>query len=175
MINEAVRLLSGFCEHPAHGINEMASTLPRQAFGGQLAPPAPPVVAIFNDVDDASVAKDLTAPSLPAVIVWGDNSTSIKLRGYKVARGVTIIIAFITAESEDDLVMNRACGYILRGGLLTMERYNSQEKSAGYRELDGVKILEVTNVKEQRFTTAVGVQKLWGWLQVDATVVETLS
>ncbi len=175
MINATVRLLSGFCKHPDHGINEMASTLPRQAFGGQLAPLAPPLVSIFNDVDDKSVAKDLTAPSLPAVILWGDSSAEVKMRGYKIARNIVVIIALVATESEDDLVMNGASGYILRGGLLTLGRYNNQDKSAGYRELDGVRVLEISSVEEQRATVAVGVQKMWGWLKADVTVVETFS
>lgn len=175
MINAAVRLLSGFCKHPEHGINEMASTLPRQVFGSQTPPAAPPAVQIYNDVDDKSVATDLTAPSLPAVILWGDSSAPIKMHGYKIARNVIIIVAFVATESEDDLVMNSASGYILRGGLLTLGRYNNQEKSAGYRELDGIRILEISNVEEERVTMAVGVQKLWGWLKVSASVVETFS
>jgi hypothetical protein len=175
VLDATVRLLSGFFSHPEHGINEMTQSLPRAGLGGAPDDAAPPVVAIFNDVDDKSVAKDLTAPQLPAWILWGDSSAPVSLAGYKIAREVVVAGAFVTDEGVDDLVMNRACGYILRGGLITMARYNSQDNSKGYRELNGIKVHMIQSVTEQRVTAAVGRQKMWGFLYVRAIVVETYS
>lgn len=174
MLNEVVLLLSDFLRDPEHGVNEMAGTLPRKSPTG-VDYPAPPVVKVYSDMDTPEVARDLTAPSLPAVIVWGDSDTSTTYRGYKVARDVVIAIGYVTEDSVDDLVTNRECGYILRGGILTFGRYNDQKRSEGYRELNGIRIMEVSKVTEQRVTAAVGRQKLWGFLEVHAIAVETYS
>ena len=175
MLDAAVRLISGFLQHPEHGVNEMASTLPRQNLGGAPDDAAPPLVSIFNDVDHTSVAKDLTAPKVPALLVWSDSSADVTMQGYSIAKDIMLAIGFVTSDGVDDLVTNRACGYILRGGLLTLKRYNSQDKSKGYRELNGIRILEIKSVNEQRVTAAVGRQKMWGFLAVRVIAVETYS
>lgn len=175
MINETVRLLSAFLLDPQHGVNEMAQTLPRTALGGASADPAPPIVSVFNDVDTPSVATDLTAPQVPALVVWGDSDVETTYKGYKIARDVIIAVAYVTEDGVDNLVTNRDCGYILRGGILTFGRYNNQKLSEGYRELSGIRIMEVREVTGQRVTAAVGRQKMWGFLAVRVVAVETYS
>lgn len=175
MLDVTVRLLAAFAAHEEHGINEMSQSLPRQNLGTKPDDEAPPIVPIFNDVDDSSVAKDLTAPETPAVIFWGDSAADIKLQGYKVAKEVAIACAFITDASSDDLVMNVACGYILRGATLTFERYNNQENSKGYRDLNGIRVLKISSITEQRVTAPMGRQKMQGFLVLRAVVVETYS
>ena len=175
MINETVRLLTAFVQHPEHGINEMASTLPRTGLGAEPPDAAPPVVPVFSDVDTASVARDLTAPQLPAVIVWGDSDLKTTYKGYKTARDIVIAFAYVTEDTVDDLVTNRECGYILRGGILTFGRYNNQKYSEGYRELNGIRVMEIRDVTEQRVTAAVGRQKMWGFLAVEVIAVETYA
>lgn len=175
MIDVAVRLLSAFAEHPEHGINALRLTIPRTNLGGAPDDAEPPAVTIFNDADTKEVAKDLTAPKVPALVFWGDSSADVSLRGYKRAKEVVIAAGFITDAGEDPLVINRACGYILRAGQLTFDRYNSQPLSKQYRELNGVRVLELSSVKEDRITATVGKQKMWGFLAIRAHVVETLS
>lgn len=175
MINEVVQLISSYLEHLEHGINEMAGTVPRRTLGGGPDDPAPPVVPVFNDVTTKSVAHDLVAPKLPAIVVWGDSSADVALTGYKIAKEIVVCLAFFSADSSDDLVMNRACGYILRGGLLTLARYNHQDKSKDYRELNGVRVMKLSSVTEERVTATVGRQKMHGFLAVRAIAVETYS
>jgi hypothetical protein len=58
---------------------------------------------------------------------------------------------------------------------LTLGRYNSQENSKGFRKLNGISIHQITSVTEQRMTAVVGTRKMWGFLDIRATVVETLQ
>lgn len=174
-----MRLVAAFLRHDEHGVNELAGSLPRATLGGYPDDDPPPTVAVFNDADEKGVAKDLDPPQVPALVVFSDSSASVVAGGaacgYKIARDVTIGIGYVTSDGVDELIAGRACGYVLRGATLSLWRYNSQEKSAGMRELNGIKVHEVKSIEEQRVTVAVGRRKLWGLLVVNLTVVDNLS
>lgn len=175
VVDAVVRLVSEFLRHAEHGVNELAGSLPRTTLGGYPDDDAPPVVPVFNDADEKGVAANLDPPEVPALVVFSDSSASVAAGGYKIARDVMIGVGYVTEGGVDEMIAGRACGYVLRGAQLSLWRYNSQEKSAGMRELNGVKILEIKSVEEQRVTVAVGRRKLWGLLLVNLTVVDNLS
>lgn len=176
MLDNAVRLVSAFLLHPMHGVNVITQSLPRTTLNSAPDDPAPPVVPVENDSDNESVAKDLTPSAVPALVVWGDSSVSIKLsKGNLIAREVAIAIGYVTSDTADALGAVRDCGYIMRGLILSLKRFNSQSNSAGYRELNGIKILELSEGEEQRITAAVGRFKMWGFVIVRAIVIETLA
>src|SRR5678815_5404241 len=156
MVSSVVRLVAAFLDHPTHGVNSMMQSLPRENLGGLPADPAPPTLAIFNTMDTPSVAEKLDPPKVPAIIVWGDSSAPVEMRGYKTAREAIVAIAFVTADDADPIQANRTCGLALRGIVLTMGRYNSQDFSAGYRELNGIKIHEVRKCVEEQVGFALG-------------------
>jgi hypothetical protein len=175
MLDIAVRLVAAFCADATHGINEMAQGLPRATMVPGIFDDAPPLVALCNDADDESVAAALEPPEVPAFMFWGDSAADVDVRGYKIAKEVIIAGAFVTEDGADPLASVRACGYILRAGILTLGRYNSQENSKGFRKLNGISIHQITSVTEQRMTAVVGTRKMWGFLDIRATVVETLQ
>lgn len=176
MINETVQLLSAFARLPIHGINDRTWALPRKNINPDLPDDeAPPVVTIVDDVTDAGVANNLDPDVVPCFMMWGDSQTPIEIRGYKIAKEVTVAGAFVTEETADPLASEKACGYILRGGILTFGRFNHQGYSKDFRELNGIKILEIRSVTEQRIPAAVGRRKMWGFLDIRAIVIENLS
>lgn len=176
MLDSSVRLLASWLLHVDHGVNEITQSLPRTALNGLPDDPAPPIVVVQNDSDDESVAKDLSPSEVPALVVWGDSSEGVTLsKSNLIAREVAIAIGYVTSDTADDRTAIRDCGYVLRGGMLSLRRFNSQANSAGYRELNGIKIMELTRVKEQRVTVALGRFKMWGFLEVRAIVIETLA
>lgn len=175
MINEVVQLLSVFASSAEHGVNEMAQGIPRKNVD-PLKPDdtAPPVVAVVDDINDAGVAAGLDPEEVPCFMMWGDSALPSEYKGYKVTE-VVVAGAFVTDAHADALSSEKACGYILRGGMLTFGRFNHQAYSKGLRELNGIKILEIRSVTEQRVPAAVGRRKIWGFLDIRVVVVENLQ
>lgn len=176
MINETVVLLSAFAAHPDHGVNEMAQGIPRKNID-PLKPdePAPPIVAIVDDQNDPGVANGLDPSEVPCFMLWGDSAPPIEYKGYKLAKEVIIAAAFVTEENADPIASEKACGNILRGGMITFGRFNHQSYSRSFRELNGIRILEIKSATEQRVVAAVGRRKMWGFLDIRAIVVENLQ
>lgn len=174
MLDITVRLLAGFAKSPDYGVNALLHNLPRQQGLGKPDDDPTPDVAIFNDSDDASVASDLDPEEVPALIFFADSAADIEVRGYPGAKEVVIGAGYVTDEKEDALVAVRNCGYILRATRQCMTRYNSGDMSDGYRELNGIKVAKINSVVEQRITAAVGRRKLWGLLEIRATVLDLL-
>lgn len=176
MINETVQLLSRFATHPDHGVNELAGSIPRKNIDATKPDDdAPPIVAIVDDVNDEGVAAALDPRDVPCIMFFGDSSAIINLPGYRLAREVKVVAAFVTEENADPLTSERACGYLLRALQMTFGRYNSQDLSKGYRTLNGIKVLEIKRVVEQRLSVADGRRKMWGFLDLQVIVVDTLQ
>lgn len=175
MLDIAVRLIAGFAKSsPDFNVNILAQALPRQTGLGTPDDEGPPLVTIYNDSDDAKIAEDLDPDEVPALIFFGDSATDITVKGYPGAKEVIIAAGFVTAESDDALLSVRNCGYILRATRQCMSRYDSGDKSDGYRLLNGIKVAQINGVVEHRITAAVGRRKLWGLLEIRATVLDLL-
>jgi hypothetical protein len=176
VINEVVQLLSKFAVDPANGLNAAVSIIPRANVDPLLPDyPAPPVVPVLDDVTSPGVAANLDPEKVPCFMMWGDSQVQVEYRGYKTAREVVIAGAFVTAEDADPIFSERTCGYILRGGVISFQRFNSQSVSRSFRSLNGVKILEIKSVVEQRVTAAVGRRKMWGFLDIRVIALEDLT
>jgi hypothetical protein len=178
MIDIVVRLLAQWAAVAEHGVNDLTAELPRKKLGTVLEDDTPPSVSFFADSDDPGTADALDPPEVPALVFWGDADASVKRQGgiYKVAKQVTFAAGFVTEETADPLTAIRNCGYVLRGARISfMSRFNSAELSKAYRDLNGVRILSIDEVNEHRVTVAVGKRKMWGFLEIKATVVDTLS
>lgn len=175
MINETVQLISKFAVSAEHGVNAMTQTLPRKNIDDTKPDDeAPPVLVIVDDISDAGVASGLDPEDVPCFMFWGDSSKPVEYKGHRVTE-VVVGGAFVTNASADPLSMEKAAGYVLRGAKITLGRFNNQGYSRGFRELNGIKILEIRSVTEQRFPAAVGRRKMWGFLRIDVIVVENLQ
>lgn len=171
MINETVMLMAQWAGNEFHGVNALAALVPRSA-GFE----APPVVSIFDDAEDRGTADDLDVPAVPALAFWGDSDVTTEHRQYNQAKQVAVAAAFITGEDADPLTSVRNCGYILRGARISfLSRYNSIKKSQDSRDLNGIRILSIDSVEEHRVTVAIGRRKMWGFIDIRATVVDTLT
>lgn len=173
MLDESVLLFSAWLKD-TNGVNVILATLPRKKIDG-TDQDAPPLVTVVNDVEDASVAASLSPDSVPALMLWGDSDAEVNVAKYPTAREVVVAAAFVTDDSADPLTSITNCGYVLRAARLSMMRYRSQRISADFRELNGIKVVDVSSVKEHRVSATVGRRKMWGFLDIRATVVETLS
>lgn len=176
MLDEVAQLYSAWLQTPINGVNDIAATIPQKTLAG-LQLPSPPTVNIYNDVDDRSVAANLDPPQVPALVVWGDNDADVKKVGnYPIAKVVVACVAYITDDTADPLTAIRDCGLLLRASRISLfVRYNSVQNSKAYRTLNGITVLSVDSVGAYRITAAVGQRKMWGFLQVRSTVVETIT
>jgi hypothetical protein len=178
MIDVSVRLLANWAAVATHGVNDIAATIPRKNLNSAQDDEAPPSVAFFADSDDEGTAEELDPPEVPALVFWGDADASVQRKGglNVIAKQVRFAAGYVTDSSADALTAIRNCGYILRAGRISfMSRFNSLTLSKDYRELNGVRILSIDEVNEHRVTVAVGKRKMWGFLEIKATVIDTLS
>lgn len=168
-----VRLLAAFADKSDHSINKIAATLERDNLnGGQDLAPKP--VYIFTDIDNDPPGID--PPRVPACVFWVDSTAEIQLKGlHRIARAVTVVMAYVTAEDEAPARALSDNSYVLRAGQICFKRFNSQNNSAGYRDLNGIKIHEIQGIEEQRVTAAVGRRKMWGFLTIPVIVVDSVT
>lgn len=158
------------------GLNDMIQSIPRKALNpADPDDPAPPIIPVCDDITDKGTAANLEPDEVPCLMFFADGTADdVDMKGYKIAKQVALCAAYVTAEDADPLSSARENGYILRGARLSLGRYNT---AAGkpFRELNGIKVMEISKVREHRVTAAVGRRKLWGFLDIRAIVVETLQ
>ena len=175
MIDTVVRLVASWLAHPTHGVNVLAAKIPRTNISGP-ADPAPPAVTIVNDADDAHAALNvMSVEQVPALVVWGDSHTDRPLKGYATAKDVIIGIGFVTDDQQDAVRMNHACGQIMRAAVISLARFNVDSIAGSARSLNGIDIMAVGSVEEQRITAMQQNRKLWGFLLPHLWAVDRYS
>jgi hypothetical protein len=174
LLDTTVRLLAAFADTSDHSINKIAATLKRKRLVGP-DDQAPLPVSVFTDIDNTNPGID--PPKVPACMFWVDSSAEIELKSglYSVARAVTVAMAYITDEGVSEKRALSDTGYVLRAAQICFKRYNSQALSAGYRELNDIKIHQIQKITEQRVTEAVGRRKMWGFLGIPVIVVDSAT
>lgn len=177
MLNNLTVLYDRWFRHPQYGIDAMIDLVPRARppVNGEAQPDLPrPSVTIYNDVEHESVVKNIDPTEVPALVIFTDADSNVPLHPNRRAsdRRVTTTIAYVTREMVP-LEAVAAGDIVLRAGKMVLRHFNDQRASKGYRELNGVKIMEIRSVTEQRVSGAVGRSQLWGFLLSDATVLDT--
>jgi hypothetical protein len=172
MIDIVVRLIAAWLANETHGVNALAAKLPRANVSGP-DDDAPPLIAIVNDADDAEVARNVLAVEpVPAVVVFGDSKTNRALRGYALAKDVVIGIAFVTDDKADPVTMMHLSGIVSRAIDISLARFNVQSIAGAARALNGVSILEIASVEEQRVTAQETNRRLWSLVLPHCSVAD---
>lgn len=177
MRRQATQLLAAFCRHETYGLVAMAATLPLNRIGGGTDP-APGAINVYTDVDDKGVAKTLVPPESPAIVVFAETRAveiGSRRQRQRQPRPMVLAIAYVTDDEADELHAQQQCDLFLRAGILMLDKYNEQAASSGFRDLNGVRVLEVTNVIERSVTVANETSKMWGWLEVHLSVVDSIA
>ena len=179
MITEAVRLVGGWLKHPTHGVNGMLTAIPRKRLSG-VDDEAPPPVAVYNDADDESVIHEADPTEVPCVVVFYDGDLAFladdhKGAGYSVTESaVTLAIAYVTRETPAVRAVQDG-NYTMRAVMRSLRRLNHQQYATpAFKNLNGVKIVNVERMTEQRVAGAVGQSQLWGFVLATIRVVDTL-
>jgi hypothetical protein len=176
MIDAVTMLLAAWAAHPEHGFNELALSLPRAAPNGRTLPRASGPITFYNDVEHPDVLESLNPSTVPCMLFWGDSTNPVRApETYLIARDIHVAVAYVTEDTADISVANSMCALFFRAAMISMQRYNHIKFSKDFRELNGVKIHEVTAVKDLYITAAKGRRKMWGLLDIEVTAVETYS
>lgn len=178
MIGSVVVMVDRWLKSAQFGVNNLLGGVPRNRPPGDVggAYPLPDLLNIYCDQEDSDTATDWNPPVKPALAVWGDSSARIELRGYPTARSVVIGCAFVTESGVDAAESNRVCEYYLRAVMMSFEAYGIERLSKLYRELNGVKVLKVNDLTDQRIVqgATVGSGKMWGFVLAELWAADTL-
>jgi hypothetical protein len=174
MVNDVTILYDRWLHHPEHGVAAMLALVPRVR-PGEPDITMPTVPTIYNDVEDQSVAREIDPAAEPALVIFTDSDPVIPMHPNRrpADRRLTTTIAYTTREMEPVQAIQWG-GVILRAVAMTLRRFNDQSLARDYREVNGIKIMEIETVREQRVSGAVGRSKLWGFLLSDAKVLDTI-
>jgi hypothetical protein len=181
MLDHAVFLLDKWIQHPEHGLLEIVDTpewLVPFGGGAPMENPVPSPMSFYNNYEHSPLANDDGPDHVPAWLTIGVTDVPVSVEQNKrvlIGKECLIAMMFITGPDVDPVRMGKAFGLLSRACTISLHRYNSQDKSAGYREWNGIKIHQVGPVIEHRVTAAVGRRKCWGMIEVHAIVVETYS
>jgi len=173
---EITRLITGWLEHPEFGINALLPTVSRKNLKGKSDPiPAKPT--LYNDVDfNIVTVGGVDPPELPALVVSsdvdlrGDNVEQGKRPGIQV-RAVTGIGYYTEETYRNENV--RAGNYVMRAVLMSLKRYHeSAQRSEAFRELNGVRIVNMTGLTMQQVAGAVPKSRLLGVVFADLLILD---
>lgn len=178
MIETAVQLLSAWFAHETYGINAMTQSLPHATIGGGSEALPPATIPIYNDVDSKGVATSMVPPSLPAIVVLGDESRPLEEVGKAGSvEECTIAITYMTKDSADDITANRQWKYLRRGIRRSLRKYLKGSLAGDYRELNGERVIALAIGKTQRITMAGedATPVSWGWFLVTVRVADSIE
>lgn len=183
MLNIVAKLVSEWNRHATYGVAALAHTFPRNGWNGQAADPAPPTLFdVVCDRDFPDMMETLDPPPVlvgrPCWAIWINDTTRVEWKSKK-AHAVDLVASWCTPPEIDAAVAVSNAGYILRAGQLCMSLFENptlSDPQAGpsYRQLNGVRIMEVLSCEQaQRTATSRGKKtKFWGFLDITVVVID---
>lgn len=180
MIVNTTRILRRWLEHPLYGINALLPDVPRARVDGVIDT-VPPSVAFYDDIDDDEVAEGIKPPITPAMVLYCDAPARVDIdqRNYLKGEAPLVFAGAYVTENLPESVAARYGGYTARAFRRSLYLFNKQELSVtpelDYRTLNGIKVMKVGLVTEQRVATDAGQSSLWGFVLASVTVVDTLA
>lgn len=169
MIRASVQMAAAWLAHATHGANALAAGLPT---GSDSAPAA---VAIFNTSDHKEVARTFEPPASPALIVWCETTARASARNYRVARDLTLGVAYVTDDQADEDVARSDADYLMRAVLQSFGRFGQSSIAKPYRTKNGVVIAMVGDADYTHVTGAVGRTRVWAMLACTLTVADVVG
>lgn len=182
MINQMTRILTRWLEeHPVYGVPVLLASAVFDSSAEQTAleiKTAQLPLTIYNDVDDECVAKRYEPDEVPALVIIGELANDAPVhygRGQLDYPSVGASFAYLERDEPVNYARQRG-GYVLRAVQDSLLAFNvpavSKVALAGtesfyaaddtWRSLNGVEIIEVTDVRENRVTGGLGKSTLIG-------------
>jgi hypothetical protein len=170
MITAATTIVSSWYKHEEYGINALLPNVPRFKLGNDGPKhPAPPPVTIYDDINDADLEKggDLQPPRSPAIVVFADSDMEIAFGREGVPQtgsGLVVVTAYIVNDVGIRSKVKLNAGFTLRAARRSLTKLNTGKYSDGFREHNGIKLVKINSVLEQRVMGAVGKSTLVGFM-----------
>lgn len=172
-------LLDRWLRHPDYGVAAMMVKVPNftpeGADKGAVVMPE-----IMNDIEYEELAgsANLDPPVNRCLIVYTDSPVAYSINASRTVSitdsDVRPTVGWMTRDENPVKAVNDG-GVLLRATVLSLFKWNDQVASRGYRELNGAKVAKIGSVRTYRVAGAVGKSRLWGFVQPNLTVIDTLS
>jgi hypothetical protein len=172
MIVEVTRLMDRWLKSEK-GVQKWLPSISRFTPEG-TEDPMPEIPAIYNDIEDECVAAELDPVKVPALVIFCDSAPETKAQNERrlVARNVLVTVAYITRDTPA-LKASRDGGYVLRAIRRSLVEFNSLQESREFRDLNGIKILAIDTIEQQRVAANLGRSELWGFVMAGLTVIDS--
>lgn len=167
--NEMTLLFEKHFKDPELGVNALADQVPR---GTDTAPRA---VTIYSDLSSEEIAENKDPPSVPALVVVADvgaESTAKQGRTQQRVRNVILGVGYVDSDTVI-LLAKIDSGLVLRG--LQASVLKLLQKGVKERTVNGVTLLQVTKMVEQRASGVIGTSRLTGFVLIHCEVQERFS
>lgn len=171
MIVEVTRLFDRWLKHSTYGVSAMLDAVPRKTPEDD-EDPRPDDPWICNDTEDVSVAEKIDPVHVPALVLFAmtgsiDAQNTNRRMGQ---RNVVVNVAYVTRETPK-LKAVRDSAYVLRAVMDSLDAYNGYRDSQDYRELNGVRVLAIERISEERVAASIGESELWGFIEAQISVL----
>lgn len=173
MIVEVTRLWDRWLKGPL-GVEYHLPLLQRLTPEG-TEDPLPQMPRIYNDIEDESVADSLDPPETPALVLFAESGAEItqaQRTGRLVTHSLVMTIAYITRDWPP-LRASIEGGYVLQAVIRSLVDYNSEGKSLNYRKLNGIKVLSINELTQERVAANLGQSQLWGFVIAEVSVIRS--
>lgn len=168
-------MLTAWLGHEVYGVNALLPEIPRNTMVANEEDPEPDPVNIYNDMDfQFDDVLGFNPPTRPALTVIADTAPDSVDIGevFKAGHvyGFTVGVGYYPRDVTRS--KGRVDGsYVLRAVSQSLVRFNVPKLSAGYRELNDVKIVKLTKLSIQRVAGAVPESALMGIVFADGLVL----
>lgn len=177
--NDITLLTHRWLKDPTYGVEAMMAFVPNKTPEG-INRAAVQMPEILNDVETEGLignADLITLPTPRALVVYCDTPIRTTQQASKTAiltdDPIYVTVAWITREIPPGVAVLDG-GVLLRATELSLYKWNNQSASVGKRELNGVFIAKVESCRTLRVSGAVGKSSLWGFVQANLKVIDTV-
>lgn len=169
-------MITGWLEHPEFGVNKLLVSVPRKNLKG-ATDAKPEAVKIYNDVDhDIAKVSGIDPPTTPCLVVVSDldlkSADTAQPKRSAYSYSAVVGVGYYAEESEKSRNV-RDGNYVLRAVMQSLTAMNySFERAQDYRELNAVRLVNMTGLTQQRVGGAVPKSRLLGMVFADFTILD---
>lgn len=178
MIRQTTILTAGWMKDSTYGLRVMLAAIPETKTFTTPELDALMVKAIYNDQEDECLMSDDGPSDLPALVVMCDTDPELEAVTYKpgqLAQRLMMAFIYVTAEEVPEMEARMKAHLIGRAVRKVINKFNhgSIRTERSLNMLDGIKIVEVKSITEQRVVGKIGRSTLKGAVLADLESMDT--
>jgi len=167
MIRQGVILGSGWMKNTKYGLATSLALIPETEGwdAGQLAAVMPK--AIYDEEQDECILSDEGPSKLPALVVVADSDPNLEsevLKPGQIAQDFVLAFLYVTDQEVPEMLARYRGHLIGRAVRYSLTRWNVPQfrKAEGLDMLEGVKMVKIDSMTEQRVIGKIGRSALKG-------------